>query len=128
MNFLDGFAAPENQEKLVITVAPTAPNGCRQTSRRTSRSRWESRSRRRSTATTPAPPCCTCMRELDGKGSKRLSKFNELIAGVRARVPDMIIQVGGSISFAPEATAKRPSGCRTTPATCWPNSTRNRTR
>ena len=39
------------------------------------------------------------MRELDGKGSKRLSKFNELIAGVRAAVPDMIIQVGGSISF-----------------------------
>ncbi|KAI5935395.1 Alstrom syndrome protein 1 [Manis javanica] len=39
------------------------------------------------TATTPAPPCCTCMRELDGKGSKRLSKFSELIAGVRARVP-----------------------------------------
>ena len=43
------------------------------------------------------------VRELDGKGSKRLSKFNELIAGVRARVPDMLIQVGGSISFAPES-------------------------
>jgi uncharacterized protein (DUF849 family) len=42
------------------------------------------------------------VRELDGKGSKRLSKFNELIAGIRARVPEMIIQVGGSISFAPE--------------------------
>jgi uncharacterized protein (DUF849 family) len=42
------------------------------------------------------------VREEDGKGSKRLSKFNELIAGVRARVPEMIIQVGGSISFAPE--------------------------
>ena len=43
------------------------------------------------------------MRELDGKGSKRLSKFNELLAGVRARVPDLILQVGGSISFAPES-------------------------
>jgi uncharacterized protein (DUF849 family) len=42
------------------------------------------------------------VREDDGKGSKRLSKFNELIAGVRERVPEMIIQVGGSISFAPE--------------------------
>jgi uncharacterized protein (DUF849 family) len=42
------------------------------------------------------------VRELDGKGSKRLSKFNELIAGVRRAVPDMVIQVGGSISFAPE--------------------------
>jgi len=43
------------------------------------------------------------VRELDGKGSKRLSKFNELIAGVRKAVPEMIIQVGGSISFAPES-------------------------
>ena len=42
------------------------------------------------------------VREPDGKGSKRLSMFNELIAGVRARVPEMVIQVGGSISFAPE--------------------------
>ena len=43
------------------------------------------------------------MRELDGKGSKRLCQFNELIAGVRKAVPEMIIQVGGSISFAPES-------------------------
>jgi len=43
------------------------------------------------------------VRELDGKGSKRLSKFNELIAGVRKAVPQMVIQVGGSISFAPES-------------------------
>ena len=43
------------------------------------------------------------MRELDGTGSKHLSKFNELIKGVREAVPDMIIQVGGSISFAPES-------------------------
>ena len=42
------------------------------------------------------------VREANGKGSKRLSMFNELIAGVRAAVPDMVIQVGGSISFAPE--------------------------
>ncbi len=42
------------------------------------------------------------VRELDGKGSKRLSKFNELLAGLREAVPDMILQVGGSISFAPE--------------------------
>jgi uncharacterized protein (DUF849 family) len=46
------------------------------------------------------------VRELDGKGSKRLSKFNELIAGVRKAVPDMIIQVGGSISFAPESDGR----------------------
>ena len=31
-----------------------------------------------------------------------MSQFNALIAGVRQAVPQMIIQVGGSISFAPE--------------------------
>jgi uncharacterized protein (DUF849 family) len=42
------------------------------------------------------------VRELDGKGSKRLSKFNELLGRLREAVPDMILQIGGSISFAPE--------------------------
>ena len=42
------------------------------------------------------------VRELDGKGSKRLSKFNELLERLRVAVPDMVLQVGGSISFAPE--------------------------
>jgi uncharacterized protein (DUF849 family) len=41
-------------------------------------------------------------READGSGSKRLSMFNELLARLRAAVPDMLLQVGGSISFAPE--------------------------
>jgi uncharacterized protein (DUF849 family) len=42
------------------------------------------------------------VREADGKGSKRLSKFNELLGRLRVAVPDMVLQVGGSISFAPE--------------------------
>ena len=42
------------------------------------------------------------VREDDGKGSKRLSKFNEMLARLREAVPQMILQVGGSISFAPE--------------------------
>lgn len=42
------------------------------------------------------------VRELDGKGSKRMSKFNELLGLLREAVPDMVLQIGGSISFAPE--------------------------
>ncbi len=42
-------------------------------------------------------------READGKGSKRLSRYNELLARLRDAVPEMILQVGGSISFAPES-------------------------
>ena len=43
------------------------------------------------------------VREEDGTGSKRLSKFNELLERLREAVPDMVLQVGGSISFAPES-------------------------
>jgi len=41
-------------------------------------------------------------READGHGSKRLSMFNEMLARLREAVPGMLLQVGGSISFAPE--------------------------
>jgi uncharacterized protein (DUF849 family) len=103
MNFLDGSNFPENQDKLVITAAPYGPE-------------WIPSDFPEDIAVTmeqqiqKAVDCYNAgasvlhlhVRELDGKGSKRLSKFNELIAGVRARVPDLVIQVGGSISFAPE--------------------------
>jgi len=102
MNFLDGSLFPENQDKLVITAAPYGPE-------------WfpcdypEDIAVTRDEQIQKAVDCYEAgaavlhlhVRELDGKGSKRLSKFNELIAGVRKAVPDMVIQVGGSISFAP---------------------------
>ncbi len=68
------------------------------------------------------------VRELDGKGSKRMSMFNELLGRLREAVPDMVLQIGGSISFAPRARAARRSGSATTPVTCWPTSPRRRTR
>jgi uncharacterized protein (DUF849 family) len=104
MNFLDGSLFPENQDKLVITAAPYGPE-------------WIPSDFPEDIPVTmdeqvqKAVDCYNAgatvlhlhVRELDGKGSKRLSKFNELIAGVRRAVPDMVIQVGGSISFAPES-------------------------
>ena len=104
MNFIDGSLYPENQEKLVITVAPYGPQFEVSDFPEDIPLTMEAHVQK-------AVDCYNAgatvlhlhVRELDGKGSKRLSKFNELIAGVRAAVPDMIIQVGGSISFAPEA-------------------------
>jgi uncharacterized protein (DUF849 family) len=104
MNFLDHALFPEHQEKLVITAAPYGPE-------------WMPEDFPEDLPLTmqehvqAAVDCYNAgasilhlhVRELDGKGSKRLSKFNELIAGVRAAVPEMVIQVGGSISFAPES-------------------------
>jgi len=104
MNFLDGSLFPENQDKLVITAAPYGPE-------------WvpsdfpEDIPVSMADQVQKAVDCYNAgatvlhlhVREMDGKGSKRLSKFNELIAGVRKAVPEMVIQVGGSISFAPES-------------------------
>lgn len=103
MQFLDDSLHPENQDKVVITVAPYGPEWMPEDFPEDIPVTMEEQVQK-------AVDCYNAgatvlhlhVRELDGKGSKRLSKFNELIAGVRAAVPDMIIQVGGSISFAPE--------------------------
>ena len=103
MNFIDGSLFPENQEKLVITVAPYGPEWVPSDFPEDIPVTMEAQIQK-------AVDCYNAgatvlhlhVRELDGKGSKRLSKFNELIAGIRTRVPELIIQVGGSISFAPE--------------------------
>ena len=103
MNFLDGSLFPENQDKLVITAAPYGPEWIPSDFPEDIPVTMEAQIQK-------AVDCYNAgatvlhlhVRELDGKGSKRLSKFNELIAGVRKAVPDLIIQVGGSISFAPE--------------------------
>jgi uncharacterized protein (DUF849 family) len=104
MNFLDGSLFPENQDKLVITCAPYGPEWIPSDFPEDIPVRMEDQIQK-------AVDCYNAgatvlhlhVRELDGKGSKRLSKFNELIAGVRTAAPDMVIQVGGSISFAPES-------------------------
>jgi uncharacterized protein (DUF849 family) len=103
MQFLDDSLNPENQDKVVITVAPYGPEWAPADFPEDIPVTMEEQIRK-------AVDCYEAgatvlhlhVRELDGKGSKRLSKFNELIAGVRKAVPEMIIQVGGSISFAPE--------------------------
>jgi uncharacterized protein (DUF849 family) len=104
MQFLDDSLLPENQEKLVITSAPYGPE-------------WMPADFPEDIPVTmdehvqKAIDCYNAgstvlhihVRELDGKGSKRLSMFNELLARLRDAVPGMILQIGGSISFAPES-------------------------
>jgi uncharacterized protein (DUF849 family) len=108
MHFLDGALFPENQEKLVITAAPYGPE-------------WIPSDFPEDIAVTmdeqvqKAVDCYNAgatvlhvhVREADGKGSKRLSQFNELLARLRTAVPDMVLQVGGSISFAPESEGEK---------------------
>jgi uncharacterized protein (DUF849 family) len=103
MNFLDGHLFPENQDPLVITAAPYGPEWIPSDFPQDIPVTMEEQVQK-------AVDCYDAgarvlhvhVRELDGKGSKRLSKFNELLAGIRKACPEMVLQVGGSISFAPE--------------------------
>ena len=124
MNFLDDSLLPENQEDLVITVAPYGPE-------------WMPRDFPEDLPITmkehvqKAVDCWNAgatvlhlhVREEDGTGSKRLSKFNELLGELRVAVPGMILQVGGSISFAPEgdeaAGPTTDSSGRASLCSCW---------
>ncbi|MFV0459223.1 MAG: 3-keto-5-aminohexanoate cleavage protein [Actinomycetales bacterium] len=105
MHFHDDALFPEVQEPVVITAAPYGPE-------------WEPADFPEDLPLTmdqhvqQAVDCWNAgatvlhihVRELDGKGSKRLSLFNELLGRLRQAVPEMILQVGGSISFAPEGS------------------------
>ncbi len=103
MNFIDGSLFVENMEKLVITAAPYGPEWMPADFPEDIPVSMEAQIQK-------AVDCYNAgatvlhvhVREEDGKGSKRLSKFNELLAGIREACPGMVLQVGGSISFAPE--------------------------
>jgi uncharacterized protein (DUF849 family) len=104
MQFLDDSLLPRNQQKLVITAAPYGPEWTPQDFPEDIPVTMDEQVQKavdcyNAGATVLHLHC----RELDGHGSKRLSMFNEMIRRIRDAVPGMIIQVGGSISFAPES-------------------------
>ena len=104
MHFQDGSLYPENQDKLVITAAPYGPEWMpADFPEDIAVSMKEQVQKAVDCYNAGATVLHVHVREDDGRGSKRLSKFNELLDGIRARVPKMILQVGGSISFAPES-------------------------
>jgi len=106
MQFLDDSLLPETQEPLVIQVAPYAPSFFPRDSEDIPVTMDEQVQKAVDCYNAGATLLHVHVRELDGKGSKRLSMFNEMIARLRDAVPKMILQVGGSISFAPEGEGK----------------------
>lgn len=103
MHFMDDSLLPENQEKLVIQVAPYGPEWLPGDSDDIPVTMDEQIQKAVDCYNAGATVLHIHVRETDGKGSKRLSMFNEMLARLREAVPDMILQVGGSISFAPES-------------------------
>src|SRR5262245_2324785 len=106
MNFLDDSLLPENQEKLVIQVAPYGPEFLPRDSDDIPVTMKQQIQKAVDCYNAGATLLHVHVRETDGKGSKRISMFNEMLAGLRHAVPKMVLQVGGSISFAPEDEGK----------------------
>ena len=102
MHFLDDSLLPENQQKLVIQVAPFGPQWVPSDSDDIAVTMDQQVQKAVDCWNAGATVLHVHVREDNGMGSKRLSKFNEMLARLREAVPKMILQVGGSISFAPE--------------------------
>ena len=110
MYFQKDSLLPENQEKLLITAAPYAPGFVPEDFHDIPRTLKEQVQKAVDCYNAGAQILHIHVREEDGKPSKRMSRFNEFLAAVRDAVPKMILQVGGSISFAPDGDTAR-----------WPN-------
>jgi uncharacterized protein (DUF849 family) len=102
MQFLDDSLLPENQQPLVIQVAPYGPEFLPGDSDDIPVTMAEQVQKAVDCWNAGATVLHVHVREADGRGSKRMSMFNEMLARLRDAVPEMLLQVGGSISFAPE--------------------------
>jgi uncharacterized protein (DUF849 family) len=102
MHFHDDSLYPENQEKLVIQAAPYGPEWLPGDADDIPVTMDEQVQTAVDCHNAGATVLHVHVRELDGHGSKRMSMFNEMIGRLRQAVPDMVLQIGGSISFAPE--------------------------
>ena len=120
MNFLDGALYPENQDKLVITAAPYGPEWLPSDfPEEIAVSMKDQIQKAVDCYNAGATVLHVHVREPDGKGSKRLSKFNEILAGLRKAVPDMILRSAARSPLPQSRRARRPSGSLMTLATCW---------
>jgi uncharacterized protein (DUF849 family) len=104
MYFTSDSMLPENQQPLIITAAPFGPQWLPSDYPEDIPVTWEEQTQK-------AVDCYNAGATVlhlhvrdpkTGHGSKDFKQFNEQIARLRKAVPKMVIQVGGSISFAPE--------------------------
>lgn len=104
MYYTSDAMLPENQQPLVITVAPYGPQWLPSDYPEDIAVSWEQQAQK-------ALDCYNAGATVlhfhvrdpkTGHGSKNMREFNDMIGRIRKVAPKMIIQVGGSISFAPE--------------------------
>lgn len=109
MYFTDDSLLPENQNPLIITAAPYGPVWLPEDFPEDIDVSWEAQVQK-------AVDCYNAGATLlhihvrdpkTGHISKNFAHYNEQIARLRKAVPKMILQLGGSISFAPPAEGKK---------------------
>jgi uncharacterized protein (DUF849 family) len=109
MYFTSDSMLPEHQQPLIITVAPYGPQWLPSDYPEDIPVTWEEQTQK-------AVDCYNAGATVlhlhvrdpkTGHGSKNFNEFNEQIARLRQAVPKMIIQVGGSISFAPASNQEQ---------------------
>jgi uncharacterized protein (DUF849 family) len=104
MYFTDESMLPEHQQPLMITVAPYGPQYMPSDFPEDIPVSWDAQVQK-------AVDCYNAGATVlhlhvrdpaTGRISKKLSEYGNLIGRLREAVPKMVIQIGGSISFAPE--------------------------
>jgi len=109
MYFTQDSMLPENQEKLIITVAPYGPQWLPSDYPEDIPVSWEEQTQK-------AVDCYNAGATVlhlhvrdpkTGHGSKNFEEFNAQMERLRKAVPKMIIQIGGSISFAPASEGEK---------------------
>jgi len=108
MYFISDSMLPENQQPLMITVAPYGPQWMPSDYPEDIAVSWDDQVQK-------AVDCYNAGATVlhihvrdpkTGRISKKFSDYNYLIGRLREAVPKMVLQVGGSISFSPEPGAE----------------------
>ena len=107
MQFLDDSLFPENQQPLVIQVAPYGPEWIPADSSDIPVT-MDEQVQKAVDCYNAAQRYCTSTAARPTARAPSRSMFNELLARLRDAVPDMILQVGGSISI--RARERQPRG------------------
>ena len=110
MQFLDDSLLPENQQPLVIQVAPYGPQYMPGDSDDIPVTMQEQVQKAVDCYNAGATVLHVHCREADGKGSKRLSMFNELLVALRTRCRRWCCRSAARSPSPPKAKAPRPSG------------------
>jgi uncharacterized protein (DUF849 family) len=104
MYFTDDSLLPENQDPLIITAAPYGPMWMPSDYPEDIPVSWDEQVQKAVDCQNAGAAILHIhVRDPEtGRISKNFAQYNYLMERLREAVPDMILQVGGSISFAPE--------------------------